>query len=515
MEDAGRVAEHPLRVFLIAFAFVAALSVLWSLATPIFASPDESAHATKAVAQVRGQLIGDPPRDDEGSGFPTVALPDDYRFHPQVLCFAFQPEVPANCGVELGAEYGSDFFGNWVTKYNPVYYWVVGWPSLLLGGSAGVYAMRVVSALLNAAILALAFVIAVGGARRWAPFALAFAASPMVVFLAGSVNPQGVEISAGVLTWVAMLRLFERYRDGTRGIAGDRWLEVGVLVGSAALLNARALGPIWWLLIVVVAVAAAGWRSVPNFFTDRTAWPLIGMVAIAGIASVGWTLYAGTLGGQAEEGDAALVDGSVFAGMWAMLRQTPAFVEQSIGVFGWLDTVVPGIAVALYLGAALLLVAIAIATAGGRGGRVLGLAVAVAVAAPAIVQGVAVARTGLIWQGRYSLLLYLGVLIVAAVVLDRWGDRRANFLSVRLTVIGAVLLGIFHVVAFAFALFRYTVGTAGTVDQMITSPAWQPPLGWSLLVLLLAVVISAFSIWVSVLARSAAVRDDVRTGSAV
>ena len=34
------------------------LGVLWSLASPVFSVPDENAHAVKAIAQLRGQVIG-------------------------------------------------------------------------------------------------------------------------------------------------------------------------------------------------------------------------------------------------------------------------------------------------------------------------------------------------------------------------------------------------------------------------------------------------------------------------
>ena len=41
-----------------AFAVFALLGILWSLASPVFSVPDENAHATKAIAQVRGQIVG-------------------------------------------------------------------------------------------------------------------------------------------------------------------------------------------------------------------------------------------------------------------------------------------------------------------------------------------------------------------------------------------------------------------------------------------------------------------------
>ena len=45
-------------VFWSAFLIFASLATVWSLASPIFSVPDENAHALKAVAQVRGQVLG-------------------------------------------------------------------------------------------------------------------------------------------------------------------------------------------------------------------------------------------------------------------------------------------------------------------------------------------------------------------------------------------------------------------------------------------------------------------------
>ena len=60
-----------LGTFVIPFLLLWVLASLWSLATPVFAAPDENAHAAKAIAQVRGEIAG---RAQEGSRFPVVDL---------------------------------------------------------------------------------------------------------------------------------------------------------------------------------------------------------------------------------------------------------------------------------------------------------------------------------------------------------------------------------------------------------------------------------------------------------
>ena len=123
-------------VFWTAFVLMAALSTLWPLASPIFSVPDENVHATKAIAQVHGQVIG---YHVPGIKHTVVGLPHGYSYAPHILCFAYHANQPANCRVELGDEGGTDWFNTWVGAYNP-YYYAVGWWSLILDGSTGDYA---------------------------------------------------------------------------------------------------------------------------------------------------------------------------------------------------------------------------------------------------------------------------------------------------------------------------------------------------------------------------------------
>lgn len=489
-----------LPIFLQFFALFAVLGVLWSLATPIFASPDESAHATKAVAQLRGEFVG---YERDGVRFPVIDLPDSYRYSDGIVCFVPHPDAPANCGVELGTPDGTPWFGNWVLSYNPLYYYVVGWPTLFLDGNAGVYAMRILSALLGAVVLALACHSALSrGSRRWMPLALAFLASPMVLFLSGSVNPQGVEITAGALSWIALIRLFESYRDGSQRHGWRVWFPV--LVGALFLIEARALGPLWWLIIAAVALVVVGFGSIRSVLAHRWAWPWMATVLVFAAFSLYWTLKGGTASGQAAEGDAALVGGSPLQGFWATLRNTPIYVEQAIGYFGWLDTPLPGLALGLYLAAVFVVVLFGLLATSRRGGILVAATLAVAALVPPLVQAAAVSRTGLIWQGRYSLFLYLGIVIVACWMLSRYGDRRIDFLSARVTATIAGVLGVYGIAAFVLALRRYVVGNDTPITAMVHSPAWQPPLGWPMLVVLFVAFTAVFTVVITIAARRVA-----------
>src|SRR5690606_6521951 len=119
---------------------------------------------------------------------------------------AYQPERAADCDVELGDPRGADEFSTWVARYNPAYYVAVGWPTLVFDGNAGVIAMRIVGSAIVSAFLAFAIALGLASQRaRWMPAAVPFLAAPMVVYMGASVSPQGLEIAAAALLWVATL----------------------------------------------------------------------------------------------------------------------------------------------------------------------------------------------------------------------------------------------------------------------------------------------------------------------
>lgn len=496
------------KVGLIAFALFAALSILWSLASPIFSVPDENAHATKAIAQLRGEIMG---HHVTGVRQPVVDLPPSYSYQPQILCFAQHPEIPADCGVAPG-DGGTKWFATWVGGYNPIYYYLVGWPSLFLGGSAGVYGMRIVSGLLGAAFLAVGFQAAMAARRaRWMPLGMAFVASPMVLYLTGAINPNGVEIAAAVALWASLLRLLEWFGSSRAVQANARpspFLWIVVTLSAIFLTNARALGPLWLVVVVAVCFVAVGWLPVKRLFLAKRSYPWLAVIAVGAIFSLSWTLIGGSLSGQAEKGDAPLVGASFIQGFAYMLRGTVSFARQAMGYFGWFDAPMPDFALWVIIVAIAIVVVLGFTAVGRRGVLTLSVLAAAALLVPALVQAYSVHQTGIIWQGRYGLFLYLGFPIIAGWLLSRSSADRVAFLSVRWTWIGSGLIAFYGLLAFVLVLRRYVVGNDVPIGSMWKDPQWQPPLGWIALVVLYAIVSALFVVWLSRLAGRAVRAED-------
>jgi len=495
-------------VFWIAFVLFGSLSAAWALASPIFSVPDENAHAVKAIAQVRGELIG---HRVDGVRHLVMDVPPSYSYSPQIICFVYQAARPASCGVELGSPGGTDAVATWVSAYNPIYYYLVGWPSLLFGGSAGIYAMRIVSGLVGALFFAWAAQSMLASRRaRWMPAALAFAAAPMVLYLNGAINPNGIEIVAGVALFASLLRLLQSF-DGDRferPLLPHWYLWLIASLSAVMLANARALGPLWVVVVVAICVIAVGWSSVVRMFTERSSYPWIAGIAIGGLFSVIWTLGGGSLSGQAEKADAPLVGGSIVQGVIYMVRATPNFLTQALGYFGWFDTPLPQTVLWPMIAAIAVILVLAFASARRRGVITLTAAAAAALLVPIAVQAYSVHQTGIIWQGRYGLFLYVGLFVVAGWVLARPGGDRVSFMSVRVTWIVAALIWTVSVAAYVAVLRRYVIGDAVPIGGMFKDPQWQPPLGWIALVAIFAVLSAAYFVWIGLLARRVSVRSE-------
>jgi hypothetical protein len=498
------VLARPGVVFVIALILYSACATLWALASPIYSVPDESAHAVKAVAQVRGELVG---HREPGVRQLVVDLPADYSYSPQSLCFATHSETPADCGIEVGSPTGTRWAPTWVSTYNPLYYYLVGWPSLFFGGPAGIYAMRIVSALLGGVFFAWAAQTAMASRRaRWLPAGLAFAALPMAMYLSGAVNPNGAEIAAAVALTPALLRLLEAHdlERFDEPLLSRRYLWLIVTISAVTLANVRALGPLWLVIIVALCLLAGGRPAVSRLFRTRASYPWLAIIAAGGLFSLGWTLVGGSLSGQAEKADAPLVGAGFAQSAVYMVRATPTFLTQALGYFGWFDAPLPGFAFWPAIAAVAIVLVLAFTSAVRRDVLTLGTVAALAALVPVVTQAYSAHQTGIIWQGRYGLFLYLGGIIIAVWLLSRRGGERIGFLSVRVTWVVGALIWSFASLAFVLVLRRYVIGNATPIGGMFKNPQWEPPLGWLTLVLLFVLALGAFMAFLGLLARSAA-----------
>ena len=473
------------RLFLpLSFLVLAALSTLWALASPLMAVPDEPAHAIKAASVVRGELLG--VSGGEQGDRATVQVPGYIANLPAQACHAYDGRITADCAPVVDADdtaltAAETSAGN----YNPMYYFLVGWPSLFMSGAPAVYAMRIVSGLIGAAFLA----VSVGAAARlsrprWPMAAAIVSITPMVLFLNGSINPNALEIVTAAALFLNLCVVLEN----TGALRRVRSNIVLVGISGAVLANTRSLSLVWLALAVLVPLIIYGWKPMFAILRNKLGLAMTALIGIGCVLGLLWVLQADSL----KSLTGRPVDLSRWDAAQIMLDRTFDYVSGYIGYMGWLDTPLPAGVYIFWHAAmgALLLMGLAAPTLRDRL-AVLVLAAA-AVVLPPILQGQVIQQLGWIWQGRY-LLAVIVLLLLACGVAFRMVPFPTGPVARRA---GAWLLAgtaAAQLYAFIYVLRRYTVGLEESVRWagMFKDTAWQPPFTWPVLTVLFLLVLAA------------------------
>lgn len=465
---------RPWHIATLAWLTLTLLSAGWAIATPIAAAPDEPAHFVKAASVARGQFLGEP----SASGH-IVQVPEYVATTHARTCFAFKPLIAANCSLPAGS--GEETIVDATTTaglYNPLYYLLVGWPSTLFSGDTGLYAMRIVSGAVSSAFLALAFFLVSGWKRPTIPMlGLLVGATPMLLFLSGTVNPNAVEATATVAAFAGMLSiLLHPHRDllALRCIA--------VAVSASVAVNTRGLALIWVLIAVALPLILARRGTLLDLFRRRQVLTAAVVVGFASLFAVVWLLSSSSLVAGITESDTVSTvpqtGTSALAGFWLMFTGTFDFGRESVGIFGWLDT--PANDAVYYVWAVFTGAIVASALIALRGRSLLaGVGVVAAfLLVPALVQATYITEGGLIWQGRYNLPLFLCMSfgLTALVSAETRPAIATHQLRRGLTLFLVAWTGT-QVLTFATTLRRYAVGGGGTWKETFLEPAWAAPGG--------------------------------------
>lgn len=485
--------DRPWRLAACCLAVLFALTSAWSLATPLSASPDEPAQIARAAALVRGQPVG-ATVGSSANAFTGLQVPAVYALGAgrYTNCFIQKPTVPASCAPPYTTSTRPVRTSTYVGRYPPLYFAVVGLPSLVVVSPTGIYLMRLLSGLLSDALLTLAVVmVACWSRRRLLLVGMAVAATPMALFLAAMVNPNGFEIAAGICLWCTGIVLVLEHAE-----APPPGLVAATAVAAGCLMLARGLSPFWVACIAVVLAVLGGMSALRALWRSSAVRLALATLVPVGAFAVWWVVAEHALDlvpdgipvapHQTSAHVLALVFG--FTGPW---------LQEMVGVLGSLDTFLPsGTYLAWYALIGLLVLA-ALATSRRRQGAALVLLVVAVVAAPALIVFDQVHRLGIDWQGRYTLPLAVGVPLLAAALLDgaldrpataAWG-RLAARVRGRLATTMLVVLGVAEMAGFTENLRRFTVGVAGPLDLLVGR--WQPPLGTAAVLVLAALAIAA------------------------
>lgn len=467
------LAWTPRRLLLAAFAVFFTLSASWAMASPMGSAPDDQAHMVKAAATARGEINGtfgylsqnDTLQPAHYFDVPTIyAKIDGVNTKP---CYAFRPQRPASCAAPINGSTALASLPTTAGHYNPIYYALVGWPSLPFPGLAGMYLMRLVSALLCSLFLASAVYLAAQWRRpAFALLGVCTAATPMALYINGVVNPNAAELSSALLAWTAALSIT---MDPRPELFKRRLILLAV--ATAVLANARPLGAEWIVALLAVAFFVKRRGALAGVLRARFTWAVSAAVGVAILFGVGWSL---THGDNAKVPHSAAV--ALGPAAHRTLDATPSYIHQIIGILGWLDTPTPTVTVAIWIGAIMLLAIIGWACGRLRDGIALLSVLIGVIAIPIAAQGLEAKNIGMVWQGRYLLAFAVGLPILAGLILADRGTQIPAALQRRIVAVTLVLLAFANFSAFFRAMRRYAVGLGRTLIP--THAHWEPPGTW-------------------------------------
>jgi len=478
-------------LFWASWAILMLLVSAWSVANPLMASPDEPAHVIKAASVVRGQLVG-----PDGHGGSEVRVPYFYKLTASYpTCYAFRPKQTGVCQTHAQRPLEAEVLA--VTpagRYNPLYYAIVGLPTLFPPGNAVLYAMRLISAALSTFLIALGLrSLTETTHRSWAVLGAAAALTPMVIFLSSSVSPAAVEITAAFALWCQLLTLL-RHPDPDRTASRMGWIAVSVTF----LANARGLSLLFLAVIVAVALLASPWRAFLDVLRTRAAWPSLAVVAVACLASLGWVVGTNSLG----SGGAVTAPRITFLGAAKItILNSNSYLTNMVGQFGWTDVNLPTsvhMAFATALGVVVLL---AVAAGTWRERSALALVAGLTFVLPVVIQASQAKYLGIIWQGRYILPVAIGLPLLAGYVLVGRLRTVPREFGVSLATVVAAVMAIVQAISFADNLHRYVNGSKGGWLSLAPN-AWLTPLPLPLVIAIGLLAASGYGVVLAWIARS-------------
>lgn len=466
-EDRG-AGRRVTATFLVALFAFFCIGAGWASTLPANGTYDEAAHIYRAYGVATGQIYAK-------SGIQRVP-PSLVPGNPDC---AWKQRISASCQDPASADRTARPIVSTAAAYAPVYYLPVGLPMVAFPDRLGLVLGRYVSVLLSALALAGALAIAVALRLRLAAVAVLLVATPITLNLAGAINPNGLEISCGVLFWTALLGLL-RPPGGQISERLTHRLVVLLAVSGGLLMTIRYLGPVLLGLSLVAALLMAYRGRVPALLRRRDVRITAGVLAATLVLAAVWILTSGSANIQDTQGrQLDLTHGQLVKAI--LFQRIPFWTNQLVGQFSYGETTMPSwLIVAWYvLVGALVVPALLLA---GRRVRwtLVGLG-AVLFAMLVVLEVHFVNAVGWVSHGRYIMPTGCGIVLAAAFV-QRWRAALGDAGAIRLgrTVVLVTLPLQFWALATVTA--RFTHGP-GAINPLRGN--WSPP-GGTLVPLLVA-----------------------------
>ncbi len=403
------------RPWLISFAAFFLIASAWALASPYDGTPDEMRHVIRAAGVVQGQIFQAPAvgRGDVLGAYQTVPrglVPPRNDLSPVSRdCYHGHPERSAACGPQPGP--GGRTPVTVLTgagRYNPLYYAAVGEPLVRWPDWTGVILARLISAALCAAFLASAWL----SCAQWrqSPLmtgALFLAVTPAAFQLTGGVNPNAVEIAAGVcLAAAAIPLLLDEDSPNVRSLLRR------ASIAAIAIAQFRVMGPafvVGWIALLLVPPVRARLRQLRP---QASTWIWSAAVLVSCVIGAAWTVAFKVT----QIGIYARPDYTASQALRHAFAPLPRLVGQAIDGFSYYDTRPPEVILLAWLLPLVVLAMAALAWGTWTDRWRLGVLIVGVLAIPVVSD---LTAPNLPFQGRYVLPVAVGIPLLSAFTLGR------------------------------------------------------------------------------------------------
>ena len=396
----------PRRTFLVVLAGCLLIQLAWVVSLPAFRGIDEFDHVFKAESVAHGAMAGRGPAA-HGRGQLVLARRSVVE-DSSAVCASYEYTGRDNCHPVGNAGGDLVYVASAAASYNPAYYAVVGTLARPFEGYAADIAMRVVTALIAALLIAWSAVITASWARNvWPLVALVVGATPVLLYSSAIASPNGIGYAAAAVVWATALEFVE---TGTMRLRA--WV-----VAPSVLVVSHLTGLMWLALILVsVLPLLTRERLRVTITAQRRAWVLAGStLSVVAAATLTWVVVNKTNAlGPVENAFPALTGGRMLRGqvLWAL---------QTVAAFPLRNEQAPEAVYALWLIPFVTLVVLASFHVSRQVVASVVLVFGAWLAVPTMLTIVSYASEGLAWQGRYALPLSLGFTALAGLALSRRG----------------------------------------------------------------------------------------------
>ena len=451
------------------------LAGAWLFGNPPFAAPDEAEHFVRTVGIAQGHLVGSPapearigvnPEEIKFDRGTQRAVVVPARLDPKPFdCYLADPRKPAGCLNRPAARGASVRRVTTVGTYPPL--GLLAPATVVSAGENPLEADHIgrLAGLLVALSLLIAAAVALfQSAGGWLSLVgLLAACTPTAIFLAASLTPSGLSVSAGIALSASWLTI-------DRTDTAPRWVWMLFGLSAAALSLSHPTGITWVVLLVSGFVALDGIGAVRQRvrYQLRVALPGLSVGGIGMLAGFAWHAVYGPITPVAYR--------AIRLGISRAPDQYWGGVRDLVAGFGYLLFRVPLVLYLLWFAFVGMLAVTAVLVGERRERKAVVIAGALGVLIPVVLWILFGRAVGIGLNGREYMPVLVAFPILAGEVVYRNRTRVSAALARALTA-RASTAAVVHFIAWYWNGRRAAVGTAGSL-LFPAHAQWSPPLGW-------------------------------------